>query len=198
MMSILVKVILVLHMAFFPFILQIPPMLTVLLSVEELELLVIPYCHVFENHLHFLSLWLIFPSTSSYYHQAMVPILRHIVIINFHPVLVVVSSSAFFSYLQNRTCTETPFQVDIYEIIFPTSHRTHETGSEQESCTYFTLAMQSVQGWFQTAQRSIFLPYLLVRVFKIDDSWCVGNKVWRSFWILNFILLYISEHVLKS
>jgi hypothetical protein len=31
-------------------------MLCVLLSVEELELLVIPYCHVFENHLHFLSL----------------------------------------------------------------------------------------------------------------------------------------------
>jgi hypothetical protein len=45
----------------------------------------------------------------------------------------------------------------------------------------FTPAMQSVQGWFQTAQRSMVLPYLIVRVFKIDDSWCVGNKVWRSF-----------------
>jgi hypothetical protein len=42
------------------------------------------------------------------------------------------------------------------------------------------------------------LPYLIVRAFKIDDSWCVGKKVWRSFWILNFLLLYISEHVLKS
>jgi hypothetical protein len=31
-------------------------MLSVLLSVEELGLLVIPYCHVFENRLHFLSL----------------------------------------------------------------------------------------------------------------------------------------------
>jgi hypothetical protein len=31
-------------------------MLSVLLHVEELELLVIPYCHVFENHLHFLPL----------------------------------------------------------------------------------------------------------------------------------------------
>jgi hypothetical protein len=30
------------------------------------------------------------------------------------------------------------------------------------------------------------LPYLLVRVFKIDDSWCIGKKVWRIFWILNF------------
>jgi hypothetical protein len=31
------------------------PMLCMLLSVEELESLVIPYCHVFENHLHFLA-----------------------------------------------------------------------------------------------------------------------------------------------
>jgi hypothetical protein len=30
------------------------PMLSMLLSVEELESLVIPYCHVFENRLHFL------------------------------------------------------------------------------------------------------------------------------------------------
>jgi hypothetical protein len=58
--------------------------------------------------------------------------------------------------------------------------------------------MQSVQGWFQTAQRSMFLPYLLVRVLKIDDLWCIGKKVWRSFWILNFLPLCISEHVLKS
>jgi hypothetical protein len=30
-------------------------MLSMLLSVEELESLIIPYCHVFENHLHFLA-----------------------------------------------------------------------------------------------------------------------------------------------
>jgi hypothetical protein len=75
------------------------PMLSVLLSVEELELLVIPYCHVFENHLHLLSLWLICSSTSSYYHQDMVPILRHIVITDFHPVLVAASSSTVFLLL---------------------------------------------------------------------------------------------------
>jgi hypothetical protein len=80
------------------------PMLSVLLSVEELELLVIPYGHVFENHLHFLSLWLICPSTSSYYHQAMVPILRHIVITNFYLVLVVALSSKVFLLLYN-TCS---------------------------------------------------------------------------------------------
>jgi hypothetical protein len=104
----------------------------------------------------------------------------------------------FLFFLQNRTCTKTPLQVEVHEIIFTTSHRTHETGSEQESCVHFTLAMQSGQGWFQTAQRSMFLLYVLVRVFKIDDSWCVGKKVWRSFWILNFLPLYISDHVLKS
>jgi hypothetical protein len=48
------------------------------------------------------------------------------------------------------------------------------------------------------AQHSMFLPYLLVRVFKIDDSWCVGKKVWRRFWILAFLPFYISKHVLKS
>jgi hypothetical protein len=74
----------------------------------------------------------------------------------------------------------------------------HETGSEQESCANFTPAMQSIKGWFQTAQHSMVLSYLIVRVFKINDSWCVGKKVWSSFWILNFLLLYISEHVLKS
>jgi hypothetical protein len=50
-----VKVILELHVVFFPSVLQILPMLSMLLSVEELESLVIPYCHVFENHLHFLA-----------------------------------------------------------------------------------------------------------------------------------------------
>jgi hypothetical protein len=31
------------------------PMLSMLLSVEELESLIIPYCHVFENRLHFIA-----------------------------------------------------------------------------------------------------------------------------------------------
>jgi hypothetical protein len=78
------------------------PMLSVLLSVKQLELLVIPYCHVFENHLHFLPLWLICPSTSSYYHQAMVPILRHIVITDFNAVLVTASSSTDFLSLPEQ------------------------------------------------------------------------------------------------
>jgi hypothetical protein len=79
------------------------PMLSVLLSVDELELLVIPYYHVFENHLHFLTLWLIFPSTSSHYHQAMVPILYHIAITDFHLVLVAASSFTVFLLLPEQS-----------------------------------------------------------------------------------------------
>jgi hypothetical protein len=54
-MSILVKVILVLHAAFSLSSFKSSPMLSMLLSVEELESLVVPYCHVFENRLNFLT-----------------------------------------------------------------------------------------------------------------------------------------------
>jgi hypothetical protein len=49
-----VKVILELYVAFSFSSFKSSPVLSMLLSVEELELLVIPYCHVFDNHLHFL------------------------------------------------------------------------------------------------------------------------------------------------
>jgi hypothetical protein len=155
--------------------------------------------HVFENRLNFLSF------VNSVVFQLLLIIIKpwfqSFVIsssLTCIPSLLLPHLPQFFPYFQKWTCTETPIQVEVHEIIFPTSHHTHETGSEQESCAYFTLAMQSVQGWFQTAQHSMFLPYLLVRVFKIDDSWCVGNEIWRIFWILTFLPLYISKHVLKS
>jgi hypothetical protein len=129
----------------------------------------------------------------------MFPILRHIVITDFNAVLCrCLIFHIFLFFLQYIKCTETPLHIEFNEIIFPTSHHMHETGSEQESCANFTPAIQCVQGWFQTAQRSMVLPYLIVRVLKIDDSWCVGKKVWSFLWILNFLLLYIFEHVLKS
>jgi hypothetical protein len=100
------KVILVLHVAFFPS----SPMLSVLLSVEELEFLVIPYCHVFENHLHFLSLLTqlsfdFFLSSSS--HGSNPSSYRHT---DFHPVLVTTSSSTDFLSLpeQNMYWNTTP------------------------------------------------------------------------------------------
>jgi hypothetical protein len=78
-------------------------MLSMLLSVEKLKSLVILYCHVFENHLYSsLPLLLSCLSNSSYYHQAMVPILQHIVITDFHPVLVASSSSTIFLLLPEQ------------------------------------------------------------------------------------------------
>jgi hypothetical protein len=112
------KVILVLHMAFSLSSFKSCPILSMLLSVEELELLIIPYCHVFENHLHFLSLWLICPSTSSHYHQAMVPILRHIVITDFHFVLVAASSSTdFLLLLQQNMYWNTPPSLSLWNYL---------------------------------------------------------------------------------
>jgi hypothetical protein len=123
------------------------PMLGMLLSVEKLESLVIHYCHVFENHLHFVAF------VNSVVLQLLLIIIKpwfQSFIISSSPTsipsLLLPHRPQFFSYFQNRTCTETPFQVEVYEIIFPTNHRTHETGSEQVSCDYFTPAMQSVQG----------------------------------------------------
>jgi hypothetical protein len=37
----------------------------------------------------------------------------------------------FLFFLQNRKCTETPLHVEVYDIIFPTSHHMHETGSNK-------------------------------------------------------------------
>jgi hypothetical protein len=139
-----VKVILVLHVAF-SFHPSNPPMLSVFLSVEELELLVIR--HVFENHLHFLAFVAhfclnFFLSSSS--HGSNPSSYRH------HRLqcrpLSLPHLPQFLFFLQNRKCTEKPHHVKVYEIIFPTIHHMHETGSEQESCANFTPAMQSVQG----------------------------------------------------
>jgi hypothetical protein len=119
--------------------------LCVLLSVEELELLVIR--HVFENRLHFLAFVShfslnFFLSSSSHGSNPF-----HIVITYFNAVLCrCLIFHIFLFFLQHRKCTETPLHIQFYEIIFPTIHHMHETGSEQESCANFTPAMQSVQG----------------------------------------------------
>ena len=48
---------------------------------------------------------------------------------------------------------------------------------------------------FQNAQHPMFLPYLLVRIFKFIDLGCVGMGISWSFWISNFSSLYVSVHV---
>jgi hypothetical protein len=76
------------------------PMLSMLLSVEELESLPIAMCLriIFTS----LPLYLSCHPTFSYYHQAMVPILHHIVITDFHPILVAALSSTVFLLLQEQ------------------------------------------------------------------------------------------------
>jgi hypothetical protein len=135
-----VKVILVFHVAF-SFHPSNSPMLSVLLSVEELELLVIR--HLFENRLHFLAFVAHFSLNfllSSSSHGSNPSSYRH------HRLqcrpLSLPHLPLFLFFLQTRKCTKTP----LHEIIFPTSHHMHETGSEQESCANFTPAMPSVQG----------------------------------------------------
>jgi hypothetical protein len=118
---------------------------SVLLSVEELELLVIH--HVFENCIHFLAFVArfslkFFLSSSS--HGSNPSSYRHH-LLQCHP-LSLPHLPQFLFFLQNRKCTETPLHIEAYEIIFPTSHHMHETGSEQDSFVNFTPAMQSVQG----------------------------------------------------
>jgi hypothetical protein len=50
---------------------------------------------------------------------------------------------------------------------------------------------------FQTAHRSMFLSYLLVRVFKFIDHGCVGTGTWWSFWFSTFSSSNMSDQVLK-
>jgi hypothetical protein len=174
------------------------PRLSVLLSVEEHELLVIPYCHVFENHLHFLSLWLICPSTLSYYHQVMIPIIHHIVITDFHPVPVASSSSTYFLLLpQQNMSLNTPPSWISWNYLSNGPSYTWNGFRKRELCLFYS-GDAICPKLISDAHRAMFLPYLLVCVFKIDDSWCVGKEIWRSFWILIFLPLFISEHVLKS
>jgi hypothetical protein len=174
------------------------PMLSVLLSMEELELLVIPYCHVFENHLRFFSLWLNCPSTSSYHHQAMVPILHHIVITDFHPVLVATPSSTVF-------------------LLLPEQNMYWSTIPSWSSWNYLSNEPSYAWNWFRTRELCLFYsgdaicPRLIsdcaaLNVFAIFP--CTGLQNW---WFLirwkeglkyllniNFFPLYISEHVFKS
>jgi hypothetical protein len=174
------------------------PMLSVLLSVEELELLVIPYCHVFENHLHFLSLWLICPSTSSSYHQAMVPILHHIVITNFHPVLCRCLIFHSFSF----------------------TSRTEHVPKHPSKLNFMKLSFQRAIVRMKRVPNKRVVPILLRRcncprlisdcatlnVFAISP--CTGLQNWwflmnwkeglKDLLNIKFFPFYISEHVLKS
>jgi hypothetical protein len=78
------------------------PMLSMSLTVEELESLVIPYCHVFENRLHFLDFF------NSVVLQLLLIIIKpwfpsFVISSDFYPVLVVALSSIVFILLPEHT-----------------------------------------------------------------------------------------------
>jgi hypothetical protein len=131
-------------------------MLSVLLSVEELKLLVIPIP---------MCLRIFFTSClcDSFFLQPLLIIIEpwfQSFVISSSPTSIPSLSlphlPQFYFYFLNRTCIEAPFQVEVYEIIFLMSHHMHETGSEQELCAYFTPAMQSVQGDFRLRNAQCF------------------------------------------
>ena len=100
----------------------------------------------------------------------------------------------FFSFnFQNRTCTETLLHCEVHEFSFPTSPHSPKIDSEQV-CP-FRPSAAICPDEFQNAQRPMFLPYLLIRVFKFIDLWCVGTGISWSFWISTFYSLYVSVHV---
>jgi hypothetical protein len=118
-----------------------------LLSVEELKSLVNSYCHVFENHHHFLAF------------VALVVLQLLLIVIKpwFQSFIVSSSPTSIPSlslphliqisfYFLYRTCTETPVQLEVREVIYKTSHHSRETGSEQKSYGFFTPVMPSIQG----------------------------------------------------
>jgi hypothetical protein len=77
-------------------------MLSMSLTVEELESLVIPYCHVFENRLHFLDFF------NSVVLQLLLIIIKpwfpsFVISSDFYPVLVVALSSIVFILLPEHT-----------------------------------------------------------------------------------------------
>jgi hypothetical protein len=160
-------------------------MLRMMLSVEELESLVVGVLlHVFENHLHTsLPCLLSCPSTSHYYHKAMDPTLHHTIITYFLVALVAASSSTNFLILLNRKCTEPPLQIEVHEIKFPTSHYSHEMGSEQKSCALF---------YSDDAIYPKLISYRAkLNVFAISS--CTGLQIRRTWmrWNCNLIELLI-------
>ena len=91
------------------------------------------------------------------------------------------SSQIFFFNFQNRTYTETLLHCEVHEFSFSTSPYSPKIDSEQESYVHFIPVLQSCPDEFQNAQRPMFLPYLLVRVFKFIDLGCVGTGISWSF-----------------
>ena len=78
--------------------------------------------------------------------------------------------------------------------LFNESSFTQNWFRTRELCP-FHLSTAICPNEFQNAQRPMFLPYLLIRVFKFIDLGCVRTRISWSLWISTFYFLYSSEHV---
>jgi hypothetical protein len=167
-------------------------MLSMLLSMEELELLPIAMCLriIFTSFPLLLSC----PSTS-YYHQAMVPI------ISSSPTSTLSLSLPHlpqFFYFQNRTCTKTPPPSWIsWNYVSNEPSYARNGFRTRELCQFYSgdAICPRLISDCATLNISAISPCTSLQNWY---SWCVGNKIWRSFWMLTFLPLYISEYVLKS
>jgi hypothetical protein len=174
-------------------------MLSVLLSVKEIELLVMPYCHVFEK---LSSLLFAFVAQLSFNFFLLSS--RHGSNLSSHrhhwlpcrPCCCLIFHS--FSFTSRRKhVLKHPYKLKFIKLSFQRAIIHIKRVSNKRVVPILLWQCDLSKAAFRL-RGSMFEPYLLVRVFKIDDSWCIRNMVWRSFWILTFLPLYISEHVLKS
>jgi hypothetical protein len=96
-------------------------------------------------------------------------LLFHRYLLLYHPP-VLPSLHGFFSLMSRTESIPKLYSIaQCTKFSFPTSLYLSKSDSGQESYVCFTSAMKSVLK-FQNAQRLIFSPYLLARVFKLVDS----------------------------
>jgi hypothetical protein len=171
-----------------------PLMLSMLLSVEELESLIIPYCHVFENHLHFL----FFTSVSL---QLLLIVIKPWFQSFLKPSSTTSSSScccfifySFFLFREHKMYWNTTLDQSPWNYISNEPPFAWNGFRTRELCPFYS---GDAICNFHNVQRPMFMSYLLVWVFKFIDIRCVGIITWWSYRFWTFLPLYISEHMLK-
>jgi hypothetical protein len=160
----------VLHVAFSFSSFKCSPMLSMLLSAEELESLIILEvllpCVWKSSSL----LSLCCSVVSQLLFIIIKPWIQHFLILTsptFLSFLSLPHLPQIFFYFHDRKIIEPPLQIEVHEITFPTSHHSHEMGSKKESCVYFTLAMQSVPSIFRTPFTKCLCYLFLYRSSKL-------------------------------
>jgi hypothetical protein len=186
MMSILVKVILVLHVAFFPFVLQILPHAWRVAKCGRTWIACNPLFPcvwesssllVFVTHLSF-NLFLLSSShgsnPSSHRHHRLPS--RPCCCLIFH-------SFPFTSWTEH--VLKHPLKLKFMKLSFQRAITRMKRVPNKRVVSILLRRCNLSKTISDCAALNVF-AYLLVRVFNIDDSWCVGKEILRSFWILLF------------